>query len=150
MPEQAFLRFIDTIMEVFDKNPYQAKMLLEELLQWLNQHPSYQRYTKKVQSILQLFDSQLPIFTLKQSTFTLPYLASFVVDLQTSIFIENVSMQFLDHEYKATYLDDQHLQFQLNYAKPGDYAVTLLKNNQAITTLHFTIKSLIEMDDLGI
>jgi hypothetical protein len=148
--DQAFVNFIDTVTEVFDKDPYQAKDLLEELLQWLNGQEQYKKYIHKVNDILSIFQQSIPLYSLEKTDFVLPYQAGFTLTLSKPIITEGLSILFLDHQYQGQVNDKQNVNFELNYAKPGTYELDLFQHEQKIQRFKITIKSLIEMDDLGL
>jgi hypothetical protein len=150
MADQAFLQFIDIISDAFDDNPYHAKSLLEELLSWLKQQPKYERYIVKTQAILNAFQNALPSIKVEQKEYFLAYKSSFELILHVSEPLENITIQLKGHTYHPTIVDEDRIFFELLYVEPGTYMVDIIQHEQRLQQYPITIKSLIEMDDLGL
>lgn len=150
MADQAFLQFIDFISDAFDKNPYHAKSLLEELLGWLNDQPKYARYINKTQDILNAFQRKLPTIKLYQTEYALAYKSSFEIILHISEPLESITLQLNGHTYHPKIVDKDRLFFELLFLEPGTYMLNINQHDQRVDQLPITIKSLIEMDDLGL
>jgi hypothetical protein len=150
MADQAFLQFIDVISDAFDDNPYHAKSLLEELLSWLKQQPKYEKYISKTQAILDAFQHALPSIKLEQHDYALAYKSNFDVIFHISEPLEHVTVQFNGHTFHPTIVDEDRLFFELLFVEPGTYTLDIFQNEQRLAQHPITIKSLIEMDDLGL